>query len=646
MTSAAVVSIALRLVVLVASAALVNSVQRRASAAERHWLWTLVLVGAIALPVAQRYASPLQLLPWRASATIVPMRAASAHASSPSVVEDDGFAVARNGSVAPRATPSTRAMIGMEAGRALGLLWLAGSLVCLARLALSHHNARRVVQRARRNRGRLTHAGTSVLVSDEVHVPFAYGTIRPEVVLPSSAAQWPAERLRAAILHENAHVARRDGIALLLGELCSAIYWWHPAVWYAVRAAASERELACDDCVLRNGIRPSDYGRYLLAAADAVGGRRIARQAAVRFGHPHGIVSRVTAVLDPTVARRRSSTRRLIGTAMCITGVVIVAGAASPRDSVAASAAHAIASSVPSSVPSVHVPWSRPAVQLDAHVLPGEGARPANRAICAQADPAHARRYAADGLEIRGAGSATDVSGATIQVWTGNDCVAWLRYRGRVDVSDDERNFVVGADAEITVHDEGPDGARDGVIRSARVEITLNGQRVAIGQGERDWIASMAREYLRRTGARVQVRAGAALRTGGIPALLSEAAAVRGRNARESYLASGFAVVEGTAAREAFMHRAAALLDSADSRSRFLTSVPKGWLSEVKVLAALYAEAEVIEPDAGIEAVLAYAPPPRPVPPLLRGSIERMIASLSTVERRSALGAYYLDLRP
>ncbi len=647
MTSAAIVSIALRLFVLVAGADLVNRVQRRASAAERHWLWMLVLVGAIALPLAQRYSSPLQLLPWRATATMLPMRSAPAGASSPSVVEDEGSAVARNGSVAPTTTSPTRAMSGIETGDALSLLWLAGSLLCLARLASAHVRARRLVQRARSNPHRLTHAGTSVLVSDDVHVPFAYGTLSTYIVFPSSAAQWPAERLRAAVLHENAHVARRDGIALLLGELCAAIYWWHPAVWYAVRAAASERELACDDCVLRNGIRPSDYGRYLLAAADAVGGRGIALQAVVRFGHPHGIVSRVTAALDPTAARRRSSAGRLIGTAACIAGIVTVAGAASPRDSVAASTAQPIASRVPVSARRpVEVPSRRRTAVHVAPVVPRQNTPVVNRAICAQADPNRARLYSADGLEIRGAGSATDKSGATMQVWTGSDCVAWLRYRGRVDVTDDERNFVVGADAEITVHDDGTEGAREAVIRSDRTEVTLNGQRVALGQSERDWIASMAREYLRRTGARVQVRADAALRTGGIPALLAEAAAVRGRNARESYLESGFAVVKDPVAREEFVHRAAALLDSAGSRSRFLTSVPKEWLTDLKVLASVYSEAEVIEPDAGMEAVLAYAPPPRPLPPALRGSIQRMIASLSTVERRSALGAYYLDIRP
>ena len=91
---------------------------------------------------------------------------------------------------------------------------------------------------------------------------------------------------------------------------------------------------------------------------------------------------------------------------------------------------------------------------------------------------------------------------------------------------------------------------------------------------------------------------------------------------------------------------AAALLDSAFVRGKFILSVPTDWRIDQGVLAAMYAEAGVIEPDAYVEQILRAAPPPRPLPSALKPLIERMIASLQSVDRRTALGAYYLDVRP
>ena len=51
-----------------------------------------------------------------------------------------------------------------------------------------------------------------------------YGTWRPTLVLPASADAWTDDRRRAVLLHELAHVARRDCFVQRLASLACALY--------------------------------------------------------------------------------------------------------------------------------------------------------------------------------------------------------------------------------------------------------------------------------------------------------------------------------------------------------------------------------------------------------------------------------------
>ena len=48
------------------------------------------------------------------------------------------------------------------------------------------------------------------LRSPRATMPMAWGILRPAVLMPADADEWPMERLRIVLLHELAHVRRRD----------------------------------------------------------------------------------------------------------------------------------------------------------------------------------------------------------------------------------------------------------------------------------------------------------------------------------------------------------------------------------------------------------------------------------------------------
>jgi hypothetical protein len=99
--------------------------------------------------------------------------------------------------------------------------------------------------------------------------PLALGLVRATILLPPSARRWPLERRRTVLLHELAHVARGDCRSQALAHIACALYWFNPLVWLAARELRRERERACDDLVLRQGTRASDYAACLLEVARA-----------------------------------------------------------------------------------------------------------------------------------------------------------------------------------------------------------------------------------------------------------------------------------------------------------------------------------------------------------------------------------------
>jgi TonB family protein len=101
----------------------------------------------------------------------------------------------------------------------------------------------------------------------DVSTPLTCGVIRPLILLPANARDWDGQRLRAVLLHESAHVRRRDCMAKYIAQGSRAFLWWNPLAWMLVARMNHEQELACDDAVLLAGISADAYAKVLLDVA-------------------------------------------------------------------------------------------------------------------------------------------------------------------------------------------------------------------------------------------------------------------------------------------------------------------------------------------------------------------------------------------
>ena len=161
------------------------------------------------------------------------------------------------------------------------------------------------------------------LRSGRASMPVATGLFRPSVIMPADADTWSESRLRVVLLHELAHVKRRDCLTHVLAQAACAFYWFNPLAWLAVKRARAERERACDDLVLACGTRGSEYADLLLEMARVLRGDRfpaLLGGASLAMAHRSQLEGRLMAILDPRVPRSgltRTRAAAVVAVALC-----------------------------------------------------------------------------------------------------------------------------------------------------------------------------------------------------------------------------------------------------------------------------------------------------------------------------------------
>jgi beta-lactamase regulating signal transducer with metallopeptidase domain len=115
----------------------------------------------------------------------------------------------------------------------------------------------------------------AVGTSQHISVPAAVGFFKPIIVIPVWALRElsPSE-LNIILLHEFAHLRRRDAWTNLFQKILRAVFLFHPAVWWIERRISLEREMACDDQVLAETANPHGYAKCLIELLEKTVARR------------------------------------------------------------------------------------------------------------------------------------------------------------------------------------------------------------------------------------------------------------------------------------------------------------------------------------------------------------------------------------
>lgn len=104
----------------------------------------------------------------------------------------------------------------------------------------------------------------------DLTVPAVFGIWRPTICLPVGAIDsLTSEQLRLILMHEVAHVKRRDGLVATVASTIRALHWHNPLAWFVFGRIRENMEQAADDMALRRAENDSQsiYGRLLLQYA-------------------------------------------------------------------------------------------------------------------------------------------------------------------------------------------------------------------------------------------------------------------------------------------------------------------------------------------------------------------------------------------
>ena len=270
---------------------------------------------------------------------------------------------------------------------ALGI-WLALVLLQAGRLVWSFRHLRRLKREAQKPARELrenfdtwvlacgVHRPVRLLVSDRMASPMAVGFRHPVVILPEALlARMSADDLDHVILHELAHVARRDDWSNLAGRVATALMGWHPAVAWVLRRIDREREIACDDWVVAATGAPRPYAASLARLFELCWTKDREMLATGMAGGGSQLGDRIEMLVRRTgeAAHRGSLARVVFCTAVLL--ALLVAGSRAPRLVAFAQDAPARA------IPHPAVPPANPQSFLGALVAAGYGDLPVDDII-------------------------------------------------------------------------------------------------------------------------------------------------------------------------------------------------------------------------------------------------------------------------
>lgn len=252
---------------LVGLCAIVAHSLRRSSPALRYWLWQIAAIKLLAMPLCcvpialpalpHRHADdPTGERPTgRVGVEIDALRTERAWMLAPGATAD-GPTPGTHGGWAPSVPVDWRGWLFLGWG-----LIVAGQVAAIARqrtlltrllhraspavdpalLALVAELSERIGLRRR----------PEVLIADGEVSPFVCGLRRPVLVMPGGLARsLDVESLRSVLLHELAHLKRRDLLWDWIPACARLFYFFHPAAHYVAYRVRLERELACDQAAM------------------------------------------------------------------------------------------------------------------------------------------------------------------------------------------------------------------------------------------------------------------------------------------------------------------------------------------------------------------------------------------------------------
>lgn len=188
---------------------------------------------------------------------------------------------------------------------AIAAVWAAASIYRAADLAIHAVKLRRLWKSAALMPGQPVPAlklwgrkQIEICTSDALDRPSVIGFFAPRILIPEwLSPQITREELEQIVLHETEHLRRGDDWTNLLQKLSLVVFPLNPALLWMERQLCLEREMACDEAVIRVTRAPKAYAACLTSLAERGMERRMEALSLGAWQRKPELVRRVQSIL-------------------------------------------------------------------------------------------------------------------------------------------------------------------------------------------------------------------------------------------------------------------------------------------------------------------------------------------------------------
>ena len=234
-----------------------------------NWLWQgglVAVAAALVLRINPRWRAPIRYrFLWAACCVVLALPAMPSVlgivAPAPAPALAVAVAVAE---VSPSAGPAIALPIAWWTSIELAIaFWIVWATVYSARLTAAATAIRRARKQCRECPGevqerlpywirvRASGRRTQLVLSTDIRTAAVLGCGSPVIAIaPALLTNLSDADLDRVVIHEWAHVQRRDDVTQLVQRLVRVVAGWHPAVWWLGRQLDLEREVACDEMAI------------------------------------------------------------------------------------------------------------------------------------------------------------------------------------------------------------------------------------------------------------------------------------------------------------------------------------------------------------------------------------------------------------
>jgi beta-lactamase regulating signal transducer with metallopeptidase domain len=238
--------------------------------------------------------------------------------------------------------PQTDAMVSLPdawwtSASVIGAAWLVWAGIQFARFLVAVSAIRRARARSREFpahlqlllpswcRVRLEGRRARLVVSSSVTSAAVFGWGSPMIaVAPSLVRALRPEDLDRVLVHEWAHVQRRDDVANVAQIAMRIVAGWHPALWWMDRRLHVEREIACDETAVALTGSAKSYAECLMKVSAVPSTPMAMLMAPAVFAS--GLRARIVKIVSPRPLIAPVGARGLaaaIVLALCVVSVMV-----------------------------------------------------------------------------------------------------------------------------------------------------------------------------------------------------------------------------------------------------------------------------------------------------------------------------------